>query len=350
MRQVLGVLAVALGLAACSVTEPVIGLVGNAGERYDGTATGYMDRTGTITMANTTGGLCTGGFHYTGAKIGVGTLTCNDGRRATIQFQAITSLSGFGYGVTDDGEPIRFTYGLSEEQSRPHLVAPASGPRAPVAVSQEGDRPRASSGTGFVVSEDGKVLTNHHVAGNCKRVTVRRVGSEEFPGTVVASDAANDLALLMVRGLPGPAAKFRSGRAVRAGEEIVVFGFPYSGALSSGGSLTNGSISALTGLRDDSRMFQISAPVQAGNSGGPLLDNTGLVVGIIRSKLDALHVAGITGDIPQNVNFAIKTSTVQSFLDANGIVYGLAAPGKAMSVADVGDQARQFTVFIRCVE
>ena len=72
-------------------------------------------------------------------------------------------------------------------------------------------------------------------------------------------------------------------------------------------------------MRDDSRFMQISAAVQPGNSGGPAVDEAGRLIGVVVAKLNALAIAMITGDIPQNVNFAIKVATLASFLEANGI-------------------------------
>ena len=117
-------------------------------------------------------------------------------------------------------------------------------------------------------------------------------------------DTANDLALVVAEGNIGAAAvaAFRTGVPVRAGESIAAYGFPLAGTLSSSGNIVSGNITAVTGVADDVRYFQISAPVQAGNSGGPLLDFSGSVVGIVNAKLNELAWARRTGDIPQNVN------------------------------------------------
>ncbi|MBB3810626.1 hypothetical protein FHS81_002728 [Pseudochelatococcus contaminans] len=109
-------------------------------------------------------------------------------------------------------------------------------------------------------------------------------------------------------------------------EYAAVFGYPLTGILTSSGNFTQGSVTALAGLRDDNRMLQISAPVQPGNSGGPLLDDAGNVVGVVVSKLNALKVAAATDDLAQNVNFAIKASVVQGFLEAQGIQLKIGAP------------------------
>jgi hypothetical protein len=135
---------------------------------------------------------------------------------------------------------------------------------------------------------------------------------------------------------------------VRAGDAIVALGYPLAGLLATTANLTVGNVSALAGLGDDSRYLQISAPVQPGNSGGPLLDGSGHLVGIVTAKLDAALVARFTGDIPQNVNFALKAEVARTFLDSNGIAYHSAPSDKQLSPADVGDVARPFTLRIEC--
>jgi hypothetical protein len=94
--------------------------------------------------------------------------------------------------------------------------------------------------------------------------------------------------------------------------------------------------------------LQISAPVQPGNSGGPLLDTNGHLVGIVTAKLNAVRTARFTGDVPQNVNFAIKGEIARAFLDSKGINYQTAQSNQNLSVAEVGDGARPFTVFVEC--
>ena len=96
-------------------------------------------------------------------------------------------------------------------------------------------------------------------------------------------------------------------------------------------------------------MLQISAPVQAGNSGGPLLDETGAVVGIVVSKLNAIMVAIATDDLAQNINFAIKVSTARAFAEAQGINIDTAAPGGAiLRPADLADKARSISAHLIC--
>ncbi|MBW8269818.1 trypsin-like peptidase domain-containing protein [Caldovatus sp. SYSU G05006] len=222
-------------------------------------------------------------------------------------------------------------------------AAPAPGP---VRINPNA---RASSGTGFVVARD-RVLTNQHVIADCNRVLVRTADNRLLAAVPPAQvDRQRDLALLAVPGDPGPPLAFRAAPPVRRGEGVVTYGFPLSGLLSSGPTLTTGEVSALAGLRDNPQQFQISAPVQPGNSGGPLLDRLGHVVGVVVSKLNAQRVAQFTGDIPQNVNFAVKGTEALDFLRRAGVTPRLAeSRGPERSAAEVGEAAHPSTVFLRC--
>lgn len=199
------------------------------------------------------------------------------------------------------------------------------------------------SGSGFVVSGEGHVLTNQHVIEDCREI---RISPLEQAVKVVGSDKRNDLALL--QGTPTPTfVRFRSGRGVRVGDDVVVAGFPLRDILSSRVSVTTGTVSAMAGLGNDINLLQITAPVQPGNSGGPLLDEAGNVVGVVVAKLDAIKVAEATGDIPQNVNFAIKENIALNLLDAYGVNYETSEPER-LSNAEIADKARTFTVAVEC--
>lgn len=219
---------------------------------------------------------------------------------------------------------------------------PFSGGAPPV-------RRPVSSGTAFVVAP-GRLLTNWHVVENCGALRARTGRGAELPASVAARDTERDLALLAVQGDLGPPLAFRAGPEVRRGEGVVTYGFPFAGMLSSGATLTTGDISALSGLRDNQRHFQISAPVQAGNSGGPLLDMGGRVIGVVVSKLNAQRIAQVTGDLPQNINFAVKGSEALEFLQRNGVRPVVAAGGRpGLTPADVGEVAEPSTVLLRCL-
>ncbi|MCS0494781.1 serine protease [Ancylobacter sp. MQZ15Z-1] len=207
------------------------------------------------------------------------------------------------------------------------------------------DATEETTGSGFFVTAD-ELLTNAHVVRGCTSVTVA-VGGEGAPGTVLGRDETNDLALVRTSARSRAVAKLRSG--VRLGEDVAVFGYPLSGLLASSGNFTKGTVTATAGMGDDTRRLQISAPVQPGNSGGPLLDEAGNVVGVVVSKINAVAVAAVTDDIPQNINFAIKTAIAVSFLEAKGVGYTAGAPGEALKSADLAEKAQSFSAAISCI-
>lgn len=235
-------------------------------------------------------------------------------------------------------------------------AAPPANPPVQRGAPQQVARPfepaprekRNSTGTGFFVAAQGYVLTNHHVIDGCTNFAVAQSGLATQNARVAASDSKNDLALLHTGLKPAAVPNMRLN--VRLGESIFVYGFPLTGLLASTGNFTNGSITAVAGLGDDTTMIQMSAPVQPGNSGGPVIDQYGNVIAVVVSKLNALRIAKLTaGDIPQNVNFAIKSLIAMSFLEANSIATATAgATAKPLDPTDIAERARAFTVQIAC--
>jgi S1-C subfamily serine protease len=237
---------------------------------------------------------------------------------------------------------------LPPEGAAPGGTASAKPPPAPSGSGAPVPR-QVSSGTGFVIGQ-GRLMTNNHVVRDCTEMRARNATGAELPARVLATDATRDLALLAVEGEAGPILRFRAGGELRRGEGVVTYGFPLAGLLSAGPTLTTGDVSALSGMRDDPRSYQISAPVQPGNSGGPLLDLGGHIVGVVVSKLNAQRIAQATGDIPQNVNFAVKGTEALAFLREQGMQPELAEThGTLLSAAEVGEIAHPSTIFLRCL-
>ena len=205
------------------------------------------------------------------------------------------------------------------------------------------------SGSGFLVSGDSEIVTNHHVVDGCARVSVGRAGTSH-DATVRAVDAAADLALLKAPPDTGEAATFSESPRASLGEAVTVAGYPLHGLLSREFNVTSGNVSALAGPGDDAKRLQITAPVQQGNSGGPLLDGAGNVIGVVVSKLDAVRAAKLTGDIPQNVNFAIKGALVHGFLDIHGVAYRRRPSNAKLAPERIAELARGFTVAVHCWE
>jgi S1-C subfamily serine protease len=173
-------------------------------------------------------------------------------------------------------------------------------------------------------------------------------GRDGIPVKVIATDPQRDLALLQAPVPVDTIALFRSDKS-RLGENVVVVGFPLSGLLSSQPIVTSGIISALAGMRDNQRELQISAPIQPGNSGGPLFDSTGRIAGVVVATLDTVRLARVIGVVPENVNFAIKGGEAQQFLTAHGVTIATADAGrKELSTAAIAEQAVKMTVRLEC--
>jgi S1-C subfamily serine protease len=193
----------------------------------------------------------------------------------------------------------------------------------------------------------GIVLTNYHVVDGCASLVVK-VGTSSSMGSIIASDPINDLALVRTTLSGQFVALLRESPQLRKGEEVMAAGFPLHGLLASEVNVTSGTISALAGLGDDTRLAQTTAPVQPGNSGGPLIDYSGRVVGVVVSKLNPIVMARAKGDIPQNVNFALKLPVIRAFLDTHRVKYQTAAAGMRLSSTAVAESARKFTALVRC--
>ena len=171
-----------------------------------------------------------------------------------------------------------------------------------------------ATGTGFFITDDGYLITNQHVAENGSSLQVR-TATGDLPAKLVRSDAANDLALLKVEGRFA-ALPVKASRGVRLGETDATIGFPNPGLQGFSPKLTKGEISSLAGSQDDPKHFQISLPVQPGNSGGALVDARGNVVGVVVAKLSQRAALATTGTLAENVNYAGKSSFLLSFLES----------------------------------
>jgi S1-C subfamily serine protease len=213
-----------------------------------------------------------------------------------------------------------------------------------VPVKEEAKPTQHSFGTGFFVSNDGEILTNNHVVAGCQNLAIKN----GQPVQVVSRDLASDLALVKADNKPDHIAVFRSGPAPRIGDTVVTFGFPLPGILSSEGNVSTGVLSATTGLHNDIRFVQISAPVQPGNSGGPVFDTSGHVIGVVVAKLDALRVAQFTGDVPQNVNFAVHWSGVRALLDEEGVRYKKLSSQQAIGTHAIAKIGADISVTLDC--
>jgi S1-C subfamily serine protease/Holliday junction resolvasome RuvABC ATP-dependent DNA helicase subunit len=204
--------------------------------------------------------------------------------------------------------------------------------------SQPGEKQRGN-GTGFFISADGYIVTNAHVVDGCDDPKIVCGLAEPAPAQVLARDARNDLALLKVDFAPDHVATLRPG--VKVGEEIAAFGYPLQGLLSTEGNFTLGNISALAGFQNDSRHVQITAPIQPGNSGGPVVDRAGNVIGVVVSNLN-MHSKGAA----QNINFAININVLTAFLNSHGVSYMTEASEHPLRNVELAQKVQSMAVLI----
>jgi TPR repeat protein/S1-C subfamily serine protease len=228
------------------------------------------------------------------------------------------------------------------------LVREGSATKSALAVAAStGGLNKHRSGTMFIVSRMGHAITNQHVAGGCAEI---RIQGREKRVALIAEDTVNDLALLQLQDVGKDSAAISADpNRLRQGEEIIAFGFPLNSVLSSGGNLTPGVVSALTGLGNNTNQIQITAPIQPGSSGSPVLNRKGEVIGVVSMKLSDSKMAQATGQIGQSLNFAVNGQTLKSFLDVNKVKYRTIGDSmREKSTADLADEARKWTLVVEC--
>ncbi len=335
-RKAVGVVAVlgamAAALVACSVTFPLVGRFED-GESFSGKVDSNMSGDAHISASSSGGASCTGSSRITYkpahsvivpcvGQRGEAVLECSDGRRVRGEWVATGCTSGHGIGRDQDGKQLIFAMGMSlEEAIRRRQEAgepvPAASPSAP-AAPQPGSPPGTairSNGTGFFVTADGYAVTNEHVVRG-SRSLFALIGGRELPVQVIDQDAANDLALIKIATASRPI-PIAPGEPAK-GEEVTALGYPIARALGTEQKATFGRVNALSGLRDDSRVLQIDAPLQPGNSGGPVLNRRGEAVGVVMSTFSTVGGVRATGGaLPQNVNYAMKSAYLVPLLERN---------------------------------
>lgn len=208
---------------------------------------------------------------------------------------------------------------------------------------------RVSTGSGIVITSNGVILTNEHVVRQCDAIQVVLGPTRTVRATLRAADANRDLALLDAEESFPLAASVRQDALPRLGEPVAVIGYPLVKVLSAQPNVSFGHVNSTVGLKGNPAQMQIDVPVQRGNSGGPVLDAAGNVIGIVVSKLDALKLAKRTGDLPQNINFAIRGDVVRSFLEAQQVDFASSSASSKLENTEIASRGAAVTVLVRCI-
>ena len=207
------------------------------------------------------------------------------------------------------------------------------------------DKIFTGSGTAFFISDEGHMITNHHVVNYCNITKVKYFG-KTVTAKILAYDRVNDLALLETDIIPKD--KFDiSNRDPKLLDDIYVAGYPFGKAVSSSVKVTKGVVSALAGSQDNYALVQIDAAIQPGNSGGPIVNTSGDVVGVAVAKLDFKDAMESYGVIPENTNFGIKSSILKNFTSANSIKNSEEEP-KKVSTEVLGEKIQNATAYVGC--
>lgn len=206
------------------------------------------------------------------------------------------------------------------------------------------------TGSGILVDDDGFILTNAHVVNGCRVIAVKPMGLQPVTASLEAMDPKNDLALIRARPGLGVPATFRAEtKPARLGESVGVIGYPLTGVLSNEPKATFGQVNSVAGVNNDYTLLQISAPIQPGNSGGPVLDETGLVLGIVVSEISPQAMAKV-GILPQNVNFAIRGELAQIFMTAHGVSFQSQSPHHRLQTDEIAAAGEKSTVQLICMK
>ncbi len=242
-----------------------------------------------------------------------------------------TLLAGMnGYDVSGKKEVLKKQMTSSQIVEAQRLAKEFAEKKEWVTEHSNSERQIQSSGTGFFVDPDGYLVTGCHVVEEAKSIVVI-TNKGRFDAKVVAKDNNSDFAILKAQGTMFPSLNIATSSEVKTGDKVFTIGFPNIDVQGNEAKYTEGSISSLSGINNNFRHFQISVPVQSGNSGGPLMDSNGNVIGIIVSKLSDIQMLQYKGTIPQNVNYAVKSSFVLPYLES---IPGIEASGKTDKAVD----------------
>lgn len=254
---------------------------------------------------------------FGGGQMGRAVLHFDDGRSVVADWTSLSLTTGYGHGKDQFGNTFKFTFGLSEEEATAYIesqkAAKTNLPELPPPYRPKETRKEKgyATGTGFFVSASGHIITNFHVIEDSADVSIMLQNGEVLLAKILKADPANDVALLKVERSTTPLSL--SDKSVK-GEQVLTIGFPLISTQGKESKVTFGNINALSGIQGDVRFLQIDVPIQPGNSGGPLFNENGEVIGVVTATLNAINELKRSGTLPQNVNYAVKSDYILPLL------------------------------------
>ena len=311
------------------------------GSKYSGEySLGKKEGHGTLSFSN--------GDYYVGEfknnkKQGLGTYTYADGEQYTGEFKN-DMYDGKGVLSRTDGTSLDGVWKKNK------FIHANGGDRRKKEVAKKTDLEKSvplpvASGTGFYVSEYGHLVTNNHVVQGCNEIKIHFGESILLPKKI-AFDQINDLAILKTENNPKHVFSLSKENPYPL-QEILVAGFPFGYGVSRTIKYTQGIVSSMAGIGNNYSQLQIDAAIQPGNSGGPILDAGGNVIGVAVSKLELKKILKNFGVIPENTNFGIKASILKNLLEGNDVPFK-ENDTRTISRRELSKKIKSGTVLISC--
>ena len=362
MKKLLGIVVLGFLLTNCTVKYNVVGKYEEFNEVFIGTVNSdLMTGTAVIEVETVPSKMkCNGNSKitfipasnyfipgYCAGQKGVATLMCSLTGRVEGTFTATSCTKGYGTGYDKKGRMFAFTFGLKEEEAKVEIAKlmeqSKSKPKLPIYEPEKVRKKKGySTGTGFFISNDGHMITNYHVIRNAKSVKVSIEG-KEIDAEVISQDKANDIAIIKVDTPVKNSIPIIKSNKTDVGEEVFTLGYPLVDVQGKELKATFGRVNAMSGLKDDIRLMQVDVPIQPGNSGGPLINSKGEVIGIVTATLDSIVTLYKKGVLPQNVNFAVKSDY------AFPIISNITSEGKSGSKKDFSEWVKKYRDSVKMV-
>ncbi|WP_434950254.1 S1C family serine protease [Shewanella sp. HL-SH4] len=258
----------------------------------------------------------------------------------TSQIMSVASDSGTAGNMASNAGQLALAMKKKYDASKQTSATVKSEPNKPKPEYSKS----VATGTGFFISNDGYLLTNSHVIEGSSSISIILNG-KSVPASLVDHDSSNDIALLKVdKSVEGLSIELK--KKTKQGTEIAVLGYPNIGLQGNEQKATFGFINANSGIQGDTRYFQISSPIQPGNSGSPMVNEMGTVIGIASASLNQNAAIKSTGTLAQNVNYAVKIAYALPMLINHGVEYTEPVGQKTLEKTDLIESISNSVVLV----